>query len=316
MAITPIRLDGLLSKIESTYGTDSAPVAGTDGVRGIDRLHSNIGVEHAFLNTRSSATGKITFIAPAARTGRVATITIAWDARGAGAAYSASVLPEADSLLRACAMARTDDFTVSSENVSYAPADTSHDSTTIHAYAGNKLYKIVGCRGSWKWPVSAGAFGRMEFVMQGLVTADPTEVAVPSITYDAAIPPTAVGMSLSVGGWSPDVVTAEVDQASVIARLPSANAADGIVSFEISEMNPFWNLSAKMDSISNYDPWANMKASTANTITQTLGSVQYNRILFDVTSAAYLESISNTDQDAFAGVDLSYQLTSYALKFN
>ncbi len=312
----PLRLDGLLAEVEITYGTDPTPVAADDGVRVSERIWSSITIEHAFLNKRESASGSILPIAPAARTGRVATLEIAWDMRGAGVAYALTDLPEADPLLRACGLARTDDFTPGTENVIYNQADSGMDSCTIYAYAGTKLIQVVGCRGNMRWPVEAGAFGILRFSMQGMVSSAPTEVALPAITYDAAIPPTAVGMALAVGGWSPDVVSAEFDQGAVLARLPGVNAADGIVSFEIAGAEPTYKLSAKLDTIANYDPWANMAASTGNTITQTLGSVQYNRASFDVTTDAYLETISNADQDSFAGVDLTYSLASWGLTFD
>ena len=312
---TPLKLDGLLAKIESTYGTDAAPVVGTDGVRVSERIWSLITIEHAFINRREAVGGGLLGVAPAARTGRIATMEIAIDLRGAGAAYSSSVLPEMDALLRACSLARTDDFTASSENVIYNQADSAHDSVTIWAYAGTKLIKIVGCRGSVRWPIEAGLFGVIRFDMQGIVTAAPTELALPAITYDAAVPPTAVGMALTVAGWSPDVISAEWNQQAEIQQLPSANASDGIVGFEISGVDPIYTISAKLAAIATYDPWAVMKAATLTALSQTLGAVQYNRIKFDVV-AAYLEAIANTDQDSFAGIDLTYQLIDFALTFD
>lgn len=315
MAITPERIHGVLAKIESTYGTDAAPVAGTDGVQSIEPLHSNVNVEHEFMNRRISASGGILPIAPTARTGRKANIQIAWDARGSGAAYSATVLPEADPLLRSCGLARTDDFTVSSENVTYNQASTNHDSCTIWAYTANKLIKIVGCRGTMTWPVEAGLFGRFVFNMQGLVTAAPTEIATPTITFDSTIPPTAVGMSLTVGSWSPDVVSCEFASGDEVVLLPSANGSDGIATFEISAADPTWTLQAKTPALSDLDAYAVAKAATVQTISQTLGSVQYNKVKLDSTGA-YLENPGHESQDSFAGWNLEFQLIQWDLLFN
>jgi len=312
----PLRLAGLLAKIEPTPGTDSLPVVGTDGVRVSEHIWPSTLTEHTFLNLRSSASGSILPEAPAPRTGRVVTLNILWDARGAGAAYSASVLPEADALFRSCSLARTDDFTPSSENVIYNQANTGHEFCTIYAYAGTKLFKIVGCQGSVSWPIAAGAFGTIRFEMEGLLTAAPTEVANPSITLDATVPPTAVGLSESIGSWTPDLVSAEFNQNATVVQLPSANAADGIAGFAISEVNPQYTASAKVPTISEFDLWAVMKAATASTLDRTLGTVQFNRIKFDVTSGAYLESIANSDQDSFAGVDLVFQLVSFSISFD
>lgn len=313
----PLRLDGLLAKVETVEGTDAAPVVGTDGVRVSERIWSTMGIEHTFPNRRTSSSGSILPIAPTARTGRKVNMEIAWDARGTGAAYSSSVLPEADPLLQSCGLARTDDFTGGSENVIYSQADTGHKSCTIWAYSGTKLFKFVGCRGSVRWPIEAGAFGIIRFSMQGIVTAAPTEVANPTITsYDTTIPPTAIGLSESIASWTPDLVSAEFNQNANVVQVPSANAADGIAGFEISEVDPQYTASAKIDTIATFDPWAVMKAATASTLDRTLGTAQYNRLKFDVTSGAYLESITNSDQDSFAGIDMIFQLVSFSITFD
>ncbi len=319
---TPIRLDGLLAKVESTYGTDPTPTAADNGVRVSERLWSSMTIEHAFLNRREGLAGfGILPGTPAARTGRMATLEIAWDCRGAGAAYAdatpgPAVLPEASPLLRACGFSETVVETGGSESVTYTHTGTGHSSCTIYAYSGNKLFNVNGCRGTLRWPLTAGEFGIMRFTMQGFITSDPTEVALPSITYDSVVSPTAVGASLAVGGWSPDVLSAEFDLAGNVVRVDSANASDAIVSFEISEMNPSVVISAKLPAIATYNPYENMQNATANDIDWTLGSTQYNRVKFDAKSKAYLEAIAHADQESFAGVDLTYQLTDFDIVFD
>ncbi len=315
---TPIRLDGLLAEIESTYGTDPTPSASTDGVRVSERLWSTITIEHAFLNRREELAGfGLLPGSPAARNGRMATLEIAWDCRGSGVAYGdPTPVPEASALFRACGMSETIDTTPGSETVTYTHITTGHESCTIYAYAGNKLYNVNGCRGTMRWPLTAGEFGIMRFTMQGIVTSDPTEVALPAVTYDTPISPTAVGASLAIASWSPDVLTAEFDQVANVVRIDSANASDGIVSFDIAAMNPTIAVSAKLPALTDYNPYENMQNSTANNIVWTLGSTQYNRVDMSVTSAAYLEAIAHSDQDGFAGVDLTYQLTDFDIVFD
>lgn len=50
----PIRIDGLLAKLEpaGTYGTDSVPVTGTDGVKVNERLWPTLTIDYEFPNDR------------------------------------------------------------------------------------------------------------------------------------------------------------------------------------------------------------------------------------------------------------------------
>ncbi len=314
---TPLRVDGLLVKTEVTYATDAAPVAGTDGVRTSERMWSSMRIEHVFPNERTSTSASILPIAPGRRVGRIVNLELAWDARGAGAAYSASVLPEADPLFKACGMSRADDFTASSENVIYTQADTGHDSATIWVYAANKVFKLVGARGNCVWPVAAGIIGVIRFQMQGLLLAAPTEIAVPAITYDSTIPPPATGMTLSIGAFDPDVVTAEFNQNAGVARLDSANNAQGVAEFAINAADPSYTFAIKTDTLANYDPFADAEADppTARAIDWVLGATQYNRINLN-TTAAYVLTAPGADQEGFTGYDLQMSALEFAIKFD
>lgn len=314
---TPIRLDGLLAKIEGTYGVDSVPVVGTDGVRVSERVWSSLRMEYAFPNERTEvATGGLGPAPPAGARGRIVTLEIAWEGRGAGAAYSASVLPEADPLLRACGMSRADDFTGGLEKVTYSRADTSHASCTIYAYAGGLLFKIVGCRGNVRWPINAGQIGVMRFAMQGILVADPATTALPAITYDAVLPPPAVSMGLAISSWTPDVVTGEFNQASQISRLDSGNAAEGVGEFAIAHMQETaFNLTARSVPLATYDPYTVRKNSTPQTVDLTLGSAQYNRVKLDVNDAR-LRTIEHPEDQGFTAWDLSYFLLDFAVIFD
>ena len=314
----PIKIDGLLAKVETTYGTDAAPVVGTDGVRVIGRLWSQLGDEYAFGNERENvAVGGLTEAIPAVPRGHMISLDFAVELKGAGVAYASGtpIRPEVDPLLTAAGLARTHDDTVSTESVSYAFADTGHGSATIWAYAGGKLYKIVGCRGNLVWDLLAGELGRMRFVMQGMV-ASITEIAMPSITYDSVESPGAVSLGLLIGGWTPNVSLASVDLGNDIVRLDDANAADAIDGFHIADRQSRFTVSARAVALSTYDPHTNLSARTVNTIDSTLGSVQYNQIKIDVNDARVITAPRPTDDNRFTGWEIDYLLRDLAILFD
>ena len=209
----PLRLDGLLAKIESTYGTDSVPVVGTDGVRVSQRLWSTLQLSYAWENLRRDIiSGSVFPPVPASPVGRMVTMDIAWEIKGAGS----DIQPEAAPLIRACGWSETDGALM----FTYAIAAQPHDSCTIYAYAGGMLFKIVGCRGTLKWSHVPGELGAMHFNMMGLLTADPAASALGVITsYDATVPLAGVAYGLTVGSWSPDVIAAEFNQGATVQRL-------------------------------------------------------------------------------------------------
>src|SRR3990172_7827092 len=98
---TPLRLDGVLAKVQPTSGTDAAPSNTTDGVRLARRLWSSITVDHAWQNDRhEAASGSIVPLKPAIPRGRHVRLDIFWEAKGAGS----DAVCEAAALFRACGM--------------------------------------------------------------------------------------------------------------------------------------------------------------------------------------------------------------------
>lgn len=80
----PIRIDGLLYKIETTYGTDPVPAAGIDGVKLSDRLWATLSVDWEFPNDRGDeATGTLQGGRPAPPQGPNVTLDIPVRARRA-----------------------------------------------------------------------------------------------------------------------------------------------------------------------------------------------------------------------------------------
>src|SRR5690242_11144053 len=153
----PIRLDGILAKIEGTYATDPTPSASVDGVRLSERIWNNLVADPQFPNSRDdSASGTLLPIKPGTPRGWVVTLDFGVELKGAGAAYASNTLPEVSPLLKCCGMSEAITTTGGSEKVEYSPADTSHGSTTIWAYAAGKKYIINGCRGTVRWPWAAG----------------------------------------------------------------------------------------------------------------------------------------------------------------
>jgi hypothetical protein len=319
----PMRLDACLAKFQTTAGTDPVPVVGTDGVRVAQRIWPLVGGDYAWENLREeTATGTPFRPAPAAKRGRHVIFEVPWEIKGSGVAYSAGVYPEASPLLRACGWAQVGSFGGGAEKYTYTLVGQLHELCTIYLYAGGLLFKVLDCRGTLRWPLTAGETGVMRFQMQGLLPTDPTAAAVPAVSsYDTTDPVAGVSMSLTVGGsWTPDVLTAEYAQGADVQRLDSLNAADGIREFDWAELNPIVTLSAKaprdgagLFDLATYNPWADAAAKPpmGRTLAWTHGSAQYNRVKY-ATATAYVKMPKHAAQNTFAGIDLTYDVNDSA----
>lgn len=304
----PIKLDGLLVKIEAEYGTDPTPTTAANGVRIADRLWPTLRIEHVWPNLRDgTASGNIGPAAPALPAGAMATIEVPIELKGAGAAYAAGTRPEMDPLLRSVGFDDTVVTTGGSESITYALVSTGHESCTMWCYAANKLYKVSGCRGSMRWVATPGQSATVIFSMSGIMAAAvPTEVALPTITYSAQLPPPAIGMSHTIGSWSPVFQSAEFNLGTQVQQQQSGNATDGIAAFQISAFEPRFTETAETVALTTFDPTTVLEAHTATNIDWTIGSSQYNRAKLDINSAWLVNDPSPENFNDFTAYGLEF----------
>lgn len=259
------RVYGVLAKIETTSGTDAVPTGAANAVR-------VIGVPVATVDYLETAMrddvifgglGVLDRTAPAARFVKV---DLTLEAKGAGAAYSASVKPESDAFWRASGFSVTTDFTGGAEFYRYQTIDTGMETMTLYLYTANKLLKVVGCVAAPKFNVDALKRGFMTFSCTGKLVADPTEVAVPALTFNAALPPLMHTVATSIGAWTeasgdPLVMrTVGIDFGTEVQDRPSAGATDGLIGFIITNRKPRQTMTVEIPTLTAFDAFAMSKA--------------------------------------------------------
>lgn len=319
-----LRIEGLLVEEESTYGTDPTPSPSTNGIRAVGRIWPAVGSEWAFENTRADVlSNSLVGVAPGPAYGRIVNLDFQTQLMGAGAAYSSStpVRPDIDPLLVSCGMARTHDDSGDSESVTYDLVDTGHLSCTVYAYAGGKLFRIVGCRGTWTWNPLAGQLGVIRWQMQGMLSAAPTEASVPAITYDSVIPPAAVGMGLALtpdgeSAWSPNTAGLEIMCGQELERLDDVNGADGLEGFEIVATNPMVRFVARTPDLSDYAYPTYSQNRLVHEIDLQLGTTQYNRVIADIDLAYLANEPGNEEEGRLAGSRFEYMARDMQLVFS
>lgn len=274
------KIFGILAKVETTSGTDAAPVPGTDALRvvGIPTL------TYDFLESGERDDVQNGVLMSADRTeaaGRFGRIEITLEAKGSGAAGTA---PEADALLRACGFSRT---IVALTSVTYTTLDAGMETVTLYCYGAGKLFKLVGCVANLKVSAEAAKRGLMVFSVTGKMASDPVEAGLPALTVSAVSPPLFHSATAAIGAWNSGTAgdplvlkSAEFDTAAQIADRPSAGALDGLIGYLITDRKARQSMTVEVPGLAAFDPFTLSKsAGSAQPVSSwQIGTVVGNRL--------------------------------------
>jgi hypothetical protein len=169
----------ILAKIETAYGTDSAPTGAANAILTTGLKITPMEGEDVDRELDTPWFGA----QPTIPASLHAKVSFAVDLEPSGTAGTA---PGWGVLMRACAMAQTISAGVS---VTYSPiTNVPHDAVTIHVNLDGVNYVVLGARGTVKLAMASQAIPKLEFEFQGLWTA-PTDVAAPTPVYTAFAKP-------------------------------------------------------------------------------------------------------------------------------
>jgi hypothetical protein len=175
------RIQLLLAKIETTYGTNSTP-AGTDAI-----LVRNLEVTplEAKMLERETVQPYLGS-RPSLMVDQQVKVTFEIEVSGSGTAGTA---PKYGPILRACGLSQT---IVADTSVTYAPVSTGMESVTIAYHADGLRHYALGCRGTIELTGTASDFFLFKVEMTGIYVG-PTDTAVPTATYSDQAQPIPFG---------------------------------------------------------------------------------------------------------------------------
>jgi hypothetical protein len=291
----------ILAKIETSYGVDSTPAAATDAVLVEDLAWSHAGARLAERPGVRPNLGQLQQIFG----GTLLQLTFACELKGPGAAFSATVRPEIDALLRACALGATIVTTVGLETASYAPVSSALESVTIYLYRDGKRFIVTGCRGTVELALETGNKGLARFTVTGHVAAE-ADVALATPTFDATKPPAVKGGTFTIGAYAAVVSALNVNLNNQVATPPSISAADGFAEIRITGRDVAGSFDPEDVLVATYPFIANWKAgATAAIATGVIGDTQYNRYQFDL-PAVYHRELAPGDRDGIRTLETPF----------
>jgi hypothetical protein len=283
-------LFGLMVKAETTYGTAVSLAGATDGI--LVTEIPDVKPEYVHDGSRN---GRAVGMGPLKRvnkSGRAAKVSVITEARGFGAAYSASNLPSIDRLLKAAGYGATVVTTGGAETVTYTPqaiagSGSAPTSLTLESYVNSQKYALAGVYADLMAGGSAGDIPKFEFPCSGIMSATETDAAVPAITYPSIDPPKAETMVLTLGLYTPLIVK---DWQFALGRQLAPRAYDNTNArhggFSPGDISPTLEVVVEMVALATVNPWNTATtinprelAERASSLAASLivGSVQYNK---------------------------------------
>jgi hypothetical protein len=278
----------LLAKTETTYGTDSVPVVGTNAILIRNAQLSSEGLRMPARGAIRASIGQL----QTPYGGQLKRLTFECEVKGSGTAGTA---PEIGPLLEACGLEET---VVAVTSVTYTPESAAHESVTMYYFeGGRKRHILTGCRGTVTFRLEAGGLLIAAFDFVGH-HSEPTDQSLPSPTYNSTVPRTALGMAVAINGVTAIVAKSwEWALNNVIAQPPSMSATDGYGEIIITSRDVKGSIliESELDSVIDID--ALLSGMTRFAFASgTLGSTAGNRVAVTTPSSSTYVADSNAQE--------------------
>ena len=284
----------ILVKIESTYGTDSVPVEGTDAI-----LVENIGWSNEGLrmNDRPAVRANIGMLQKVYG-GTLRSLTFDVELKGGGGAVD--LPPEFGPLLRCCGFGETINAAV---DVTYEPVSTGHESVSIYYFQDGIRYILLGCIGNVSFNLETGALGKMSFTVTGHISL-PTDVALASPTYLTIVPPPLINVPFTIGAYAAVINSLTCDMSNTVATVSDMSATDGYGEIRITQRDPNGTYDPEATLVATDNPHQDLEQGNALVVTTgVIGSTLGNRYQIDMPAAVYRD-LSPGDRDGIRTYDV------------
>lgn len=305
------KLQMILAKVETTYGTDSTPAAATDWI-----AVQNIDVNPVEMDTDDQMTVSNTFGQDEKIVGAIwSTISFDMPLRGGGTPLgTAGTAPNFDPILRACGMARVVTAAVS---VAYSPIDTLDESATLYYHLDQVRQKMVGVRGSWELKFNAKKQVLLGF--KGIGLRQPmTDTAMPVPTLPTLPRPQAMNKAnttLTFGSLAARLSSLTINQNNDVQYRNLTNRED----VTIVDRNTSGNVSIELPTVAEKNflgAGGVMSDALTDTLTVVHGTVAGNIVTLAIPKAQLFKpKLSNEQGQAMLGGELHVVRNQLSLTF-
>lgn len=285
----------ILAKVESSYGSDSTPVAATDAILCSEPQIKPIGKRLERDNIRASISPLQPIII-----GEMYEITFVTEIKGSGTAGTA---PEIAPLFLGCGMAET---VVASTSVAYDPVSSSFDSLSIYFYRDGILHKILGARGDLQAVVESSEYGKISWTFQGIY-AGPADVSLVSGTYNAILPPICVASTFTMGSYTPVARKVEVGLNNALGRRDDITQTTGLKEIIITRRDTKGSFDPESVLVTTKNFWSEWNASTAQALSCIIGVTAGN--IYEISGPkCVFDDLSYGDRDGNLTLEIPFTM--------
>lgn len=318
-----VNVIGALAKIESTYGTAVALTTTSDGflLQYPDRNGIPLTVDFAFDGQVGVNPGNLSNLPLSAPGGKSYSVDLPLRFKGAGAAYSASVVPPAAHLaLQIAGFDAAVTTTTTVEKWTYTPqvVTSAYKSATFGFYARGELWAAKGGIADWSFTFDNPGPPTHTFALKAIANGDVTDVTLPSITYasNSTDPPNANGITCVIGSFTTNAVVYSGSFAlnRTIEPRVALTSSTGHEGFIPGGYAPELTLQVEDTAFvgspyhtsAGLDPIKLREAATKITVSVQFGSTQYNRWKLTL-SNAQLFNVQPSTNGRVATWDLTFK---------
>jgi hypothetical protein len=292
---------GLTGKTESTYGVSSSPTTTADGVQ-LQFTEKNVTtpftIDYAFDGDLGPGVGSLGSMVRVAPSGRSVKGDLPTRARPGGAAYSSSVVPSIHALLKAAGFDGTVTTTGGSEKWAYTPTvpGTGYASLSANLYSMGELMPVLGLLADLKVDFANPAPPIWTFMTSSILSALPTDVAAPSITYplQTVAPPLASSVALTLGSLTSAnaaVISGSFALKRVIEPRVILSASGAHLGFVPGARQPELTVTLEQTALTGsagtaaatFDPYNLRDLALQVSVLLQFGTAQYNKYKFAMT---------------------------------
>lgn len=299
---------GLTGKLEGSYGAGGSLSVTTDGIQLAET--PKLSLAYGFDGSRPAPPGSTGYQRRARPNGRTGTVPLKVEVKGAGAAYSSSVVPSIHILARIAGLEAALTATGGAEKYVYTrtPGPVGYASGVFNAWARGELYPLTAAYADWEMGGDDTGVVYFSATVQALVGAITDALTPPAITYPLAgvLPPTSAGASLFTFG---SFVNANLRKwklkggRSISPRL-NQNAAGGHAGFAVGRSTPTLEVTFETPALtttpfhaaSALDPYNLFDSATELAWSLVIGATQYNKCTA-AGAHAQLMAAPQTDED-------------------
>lgn len=281
----------MLAKVELTYATDSAPVASANAILCEDPDITPISKSLERNNVRPNFGAKDKLII-----GEGLKLSFTTELRGTGIAPVVSA-PEIGPLFRGCNFTQTLVATPGQECCKYTPhSNMDGESITLWFYRDGLLFKAVGCRGTFSLDTKVNEYAKIKWEFTGIYAGPVAAGTLPTPTFSAVVPPVFKGAQFAIDNYAAVIESMKFDMKNSIAKRPDANAATGILSWNITDRAVSADIDPEVPALASKDFWDMWQASETVAMTATIGQTAGNKCVI-TTPAVQIDDLKFADRE-------------------